>query len=80
MQAVAADREIMTPGQVAGYLQVDLETVDRYIGKRTAAARTHEALAEAIRAALEAVTPGDARGYFTHAGYPPLAQAAGTPL
>lgn len=43
---------------------------------RTAAARTHEALAEAIWAALQAITPADARGYFTHCGYPPLAQTA----
>jgi transposase len=43
---------------------------------RTAAARTHEALAEAIWAALKAISPADARGYFTHCGYPPLAQPA----
>jgi len=40
------------------------------------AARTHEALVEAIWAALRAITPDDARGYFIHAGYPPLAQLA----
>ena len=27
-------------------------------------------------AALKAITPADAAGYFTHCGYPPLAQAA----
>jgi transposase len=37
---------------------------------RTAAARTHEALAAAIWAALAAITPADAYGYFTHCGYP----------
>jgi transposase len=36
---------------------------------RTAAARTAEALAKAIWAALAAITPADARGYFTHCGY-----------
>ena len=42
-----------------------------------AAARTHDALVAAIRAALRAITPADARGYITHAGYPhPPAQAA----
>ena len=37
---------------------------------RQAAARTAEALAQAIWAALDAITPADARGYFTHCGYP----------
>jgi transposase len=36
---------------------------------RTAAARSAEALHEALAAALDAVTPGHARGYFRHAGY-----------
>lgn len=40
---------------------------------RTAAARTYEALAAAIWAALAAITPADACGYFTHCGYPPQA-------
>lgn len=40
---------------------------------RTAAARTYEALSAAIWAALAAITPADARGYFTHCGYPPQA-------
>lgn len=39
---------------------------------RTAAAREHEALVAEIWAALGAVTPTDAHGYFTHCGYPPL--------
>jgi transposase len=37
---------------------------------RAAAARTRAALDAAIAAALEAVTPADAAGWFTHAGYP----------
>jgi hypothetical protein len=36
-----------------------------------AAARTHEALVEAIWAALAAITPADARGFLTHCGYLP---------
>jgi transposase len=36
---------------------------------RSAAARTAEALEAAIAAALVAVTPADARGYFRHCGY-----------
>ena len=36
---------------------------------RSAAARTAEALQQALGAALDAVTPDDARGSFRHAGY-----------
>jgi transposase len=38
---------------------------------RQAAARTKEALVEAIGAALSAVSAQDARGFFEHAGYRP---------
>jgi transposase len=37
-------------------------------------ARTHEALQEAVRLALEAITPADAAAWFAHAGYPLPAQ------
>ena len=37
---------------------------------RRAAARTFEALVAAVGAALDAVTPQDARGCFAHCGYP----------
>jgi transposase len=52
----------------------DLNPIEEAFSKlktllRTAAARTHEALAAAIWAALRAITPADARGYFTHCGY-----------
>ena len=36
---------------------------------RTAAARTMSGLDEAVRRALSAVTPGNAEGWFRHAGY-----------
>ncbi len=36
---------------------------------RKAAARSKEALLEALAAALSAVTAADARGFFEHAGY-----------
>ena len=36
---------------------------------RNAAARTKEALVEAIAAALSALSAQDARGFFEHAGY-----------
>jgi hypothetical protein len=36
---------------------------------RAAAACTRAALDAAIAAALEAITPADAVGWFTHAGY-----------
>jgi transposase len=59
----------------------DLNPIEEAFSKlkallRQAAARTHEALAAAIWAGLKAITPADARGYFTHCGYPPLAQHA----
>ena len=38
-------------------------------GLRRAGARTREALIEAIAEGLAAITPEDARGYFTHCGY-----------
>jgi transposase len=38
-------------------------------------ARTKEALWEAMRVAVEAITPADALAWFTHAGYPLPAQA-----
>jgi transposase len=40
---------------------------------RKAAARTKEALVEAIGATLSAVTAADARSFFEHAGYRPTA-------
>jgi transposase len=39
-----------------------------------AAARTCEALTHAIRAAVRAITPQDARGWYAHCGYPLPAQ------
>ena len=59
----------------------DLNPIEEAFAKlkallRTAAARAHEAPAAAIWAALRAVTPADARGYFTHCGYSPPAQQA----
>jgi transposase len=54
----------------------DLNPIEEAFSKvkallRTAAARAHEALVAAIWAALRAITPADARGYFIHCGYPP---------
>ena len=37
-------------------------------------ARTHETLQEAVRLALETITPNDAAAWFAHAGYPLSAQ------
>jgi transposase len=39
---------------------------------RGAEPRTFEALVEAVFRAMDAVTTDDARGFFTHCGYPPL--------
>jgi transposase len=57
----------------------DLNPIEEAFSKlktllRTAAARTHEALAEALWAALQAITPADAQGYVTHCGYQIQAQ------
>ena len=41
---------------------------------RKTAARTKEALVEAIGVALSVVSAQDARGFFKHAGYRPTAQ------
>ena len=41
---------------------------------RKAAARTEEALVEAIAAALSAISAQDARGFFEHAGDRPTGQ------
>ncbi len=41
---------------------------------RRTGARTREALAEAIAAALATITPADARAWFAHCGYPIPAQ------
>src|SRR5581483_7757219 len=38
---------------------------------RRVGARTREALQEAIAQALDLITAADARGWFTHCGYPP---------
>jgi transposase len=53
----------------------DLNPIEEAFSKlkarlRTAAARTHEALVAAVWTALGAITPSDARGYFSHCGYP----------
>jgi transposase len=52
----------------------DLNPIEEAFSKvktllRSAEARTHETLVAAIWAAVAAVTPADARGYFTHGGY-----------
>jgi len=54
----------------------DLNPIEEAFSKlkellRRAAARTHEALAAAIWAALKVITPQDALGWFSHGGYLP---------
>jgi transposase len=53
----------------------DLSPVEEAFSKlktrvKAAGARSHQALDNAIAAALEAITPADAAGWFNHAGYP----------
>jgi transposase len=57
----------------------DLNPIEEAFGKikgllRKAEARTREALVEAMGRALSAVSEHDARGFFEHCGYRPLAQ------
>lgn len=57
----------------------DLNPIEEAFSKiksllRKAAARSKEALVEAMGAALSAVTAADARGFFEHAGYRPAGQ------
>ncbi len=52
----------------------DLNPIEEAFSKiknvlRKLAARTHEALIEAISGALSTITPGDAAGWFDHCGY-----------
>ncbi len=58
----------------------DLAPIEQLFSKlkahlRRLAARTREALLDALASALAAVTPEDAHGWFRHAGYTSLAQA-----
>ena len=57
----------------------DLNPIEEAFAKlkallRKAGARTREALIEAMGRALETVTASDARGFFEHRGYRPMAQ------
>jgi transposase len=57
----------------------DLNPIEEAFSKlktllRKAEGRTREALLEAMGRALEAVSASDARGFFEHRGYRPLAQ------
>ena len=58
----------------------DLNPIEEALAKikdtlRRAGARTKDALVEALGEALSAVSARDARSYFEHAGYRPVAQA-----
>ena len=57
------------------YSSPDLNPIEEAFAKlkalllRKAAARTREALVQAMGAALSSVTPQDAAGWFSHCGY-----------
>jgi transposase len=58
---------------IVGY-SPDLNPIEEAFSKikgllRKAAARTREALVEALGAAISAVSPTDALGFFEHCGY-----------
>jgi transposase len=46
-----------------------IKNILRKLAARKLAARTHEALLEAMEEALSAIAPGDAAGWFDHCGY-----------
>jgi transposase len=57
----------------------DLNPIEQAFSKvegilRRAAARTREALMEAMGQALSAVTPANSRGFFAHCGYHAMRQ------
>ena len=59
----------------------DLNPIEEAFSKikailRQLGARTREAVLDAIAQALDAITPSDALGWFTHAGYRSLSQAS----
>jgi transposase len=61
------------------YYSPDLNPIEEAFSKikgilRKAEARTREALVEAMGRALSSVSGHDARGFFEHCGYRPLAQ------
>jgi transposase len=63
----------------------DLAPVEPALAKikahlRKVAARTQDALDQAITEALDLITPEDARGFFRHAGYPLPAESSCSPL
>jgi transposase len=63
----------------------DLAPVEPAIAKikaylRQVAARTQEALDQALTEALASITPEDAQGFFRHAGYPLPAELSCSPL
>jgi transposase len=75
--AAAARAAIQATGAEVWFLpsySPDLNPIELAFAKfkallRRAGARAAEALADAVRAALRAVTPADALGWFTHCGY-----------
>jgi transposase len=77
-KTAAVERLIRAAGAEVRYLPAyspDLNPIERLFSKlkallRSAAARTADALIEAIGAALRAVRPSDIVGWFAHSGYP----------
>jgi transposase len=77
-KAAGVARLIEAAGASVRYLPAyspDLNPIERLFSKlkeflRSAAARTVEAVIEAMGEALRAVRPADIRGWFAHSGYP----------
>ena len=77
-KTAAVARLIESAGATARYLPAyspDLNPIEQLFSKlkaalRSAAARTVDAVIEAMGEALRAVRPSDIRGWFAHSGYP----------
>ncbi len=60
---------LFLPPYSAGLSPIDLAFSKIKESLRKAEARTLDALDDAVRRAIDSVTPEDARGWFTHCGY-----------
>ena len=66
----AGCRLLLLPSYSPDYNPIEQAFAKLKTHLRTAAARTFDDLVAAIGAALDAVTPADARGFFAGCGYP----------
>jgi len=66
----AGGRLLFLPAYSPDFNPIELAFAKLKAALRRASARTADALVSAIGAALAAITPADASGFFAHCGYP----------